>query len=139
MNFTIIGHSADGSYHDRCGDYISKPGVFETQFFREAQKAEFLKTWAHAKYHNTYEDLIILLDGIPDGRLEDEEYEKYEDLEREMEALLPVIKAEHDEAERLRKEAAAEAASQKARKLEADQRARDLAQLEALQRKLGLT
>jgi hypothetical protein len=138
MNYTIIGHTADGSYHDRCGDYISKPGEFETQFFRDDKKAEFLRAWAHAKYHNTYEDLIILLNGIPDGKLEDEEYEQYEDLEREMDPLYAAIDVEHKEAERLRKEVAAEAALAKARQIAHMDRQRDLAQLEALQRKLGV-
>lgn len=146
MNFTIIGHTADSSYHDRCGDYISRRGTFETRFFREKQKAEFLKAWAHAKFHNTYKDLLILMNGVPSESLTpdwnsfmtDEEYEQFEDLEREMEELLPSIKAEHEEAERIRTEEAANAALEKARKLDAEQRARDLAQLEQLQRKLGV-
>jgi len=146
MNYTIIGHTADGSYHDRCGDYISKPGEFETQFFRDDKKEEFLRAWAHAKYHNTYEDLIILLDGIPDGRLEDEEYDRYEDLERELDAFYPEIHAAHEaaeaakkEAEAAKKEAAAQAALAKARQIAAERRARDEAQLLALQKKLGLS
>jgi hypothetical protein len=138
MNYTLIGHTEDGSYHDRCGDFISKPGEFETQFFRDDKKAEFLRAWAHAKYHNTYENLIILLNGIPDSHLEGEEWDQYEDLEREMEPLYATIDAEHKEAERLRKEAAANAAVEKARQIAAQERARDLAQLEALQRKLGV-
>lgn len=138
MNFTIIGHTEDGSYHDRCGDFISKPGEFETQFFRDDKKAKFLHAWAHAKFHNTYENLIILLNGIPDDKLEGSEWDEYEDLEREMEALLPAIKAEYDEAERIRKEAAANAALEKARQIAHMERQRDLQQLEALQRKLGV-
>lgn len=138
MNFTIIGHTEDSSYHDRCGDYISQPGTFETQFFREAQKAEFLRAWAHARFHNTFEDLVILLNGIPEDKLEGDEYYVFQELEREMEDLLPTIKAEHEAAEAIRKEEAANAALQKARKLEAEQRARDLAQLQALQLKLGV-
>ncbi len=138
MNYTIIGHTADGSYHDRCGDYVSKPGEFETQFFREDKKAEFLRAWAHAKYHNTYEDLIILVNGIPEDRLEDDEYYEFQDLEREMEPLYAIIDAEYKEAERLKKEAAAEAALVKARQIAHMERQRDLQQLEALQRKLGV-
>jgi hypothetical protein len=138
MNYTIIGHTEDQSYHDRCGDFISKPGSFETQFFRDDKKSEFLRAWAHAKYHNTYQDLIILLDGIPDGRLEDEEYERYEDLEREMDPLYAEIDAEHKAAEAAKKEAAAQAALAKARQIAAQERARDEAQLLALQKKLGL-
>lgn len=137
-NFTIIGQSDDNSYHDRCGDYISQPGTFELQFFRNEQKAEFLRAWAHAKFHITYENLIIMINGIPEDKLEDDEYYDFQDLEREMEALLPAIHAEHEEAERLRKEAAAEAALNKARQIAHMERQRDLQQLEALQRKLGM-
>jgi hypothetical protein len=137
MNYTLIGHTPDGSYRDRCGDYISKPGEFETKFFRDGEKAEFLRAWAHAKYHNTYEDLIILLDGIPDGRLEDEEYEKYEDLELEMDSLYAEIHAAAEAAEKIRKEAAANAAVEKARQIAHIERQRDLRQLEALKKKLG--
>jgi hypothetical protein len=138
MNYTIIGQTDDNSYHDRCGDYISRPGTFETQFFRDDKKAEFLRAWAHAKYHNTYENLIILLNGIPDSNLEGEEWEQYEDLEREMDPLYAIIDAEHKEAERIRKEAAANAALEKARQIAHMERQRDLQQLEALQRKLGV-
>lgn len=138
MNYTIIGHTEDNSYHDRCGDFISRPGSFETQFFRDDKKAEFLQAWAHAKFHNTYEDLIILLNGIPDSNLEGEEWEQYEDLEREMEALLPAIQAAHEAAEKARKDAAAEAALAKARLIAQQERARDEQQFEALRRKLGV-
>lgn len=137
-NFSIIGQTDDNSYHDRCGDYISCPGIFEIQFFRNEQKAEFLKAWAHAKFHSTYENLIIMMNGIPEDKLEDDEYYDFQDLEREMEALLPTIRAEHEEAERIRKEAAAEAALTKARQIAHMERQRDLQQLEALQRKLGV-
>lgn len=138
MNFTIIGHTEDQSYHDRCGDYISQPGKFETHFFREDQKAEFLREWAFHTFHNTYENLLILINGVPEERMNDIEFEQFEGFEREMDDLYPIIKAEHEAAEKIRKDAAAEAALAKARKIQADQRARDLAQLEALQKKLGV-
>lgn len=139
MNYTIIGHSEDNSYHDRCGDYIRDPGKFDVQFFREDEKEKFLKAWAHARFHNTYETFVILLNGVPDDKLSDEEYDTYQALEGEREAFDAIVKAEHEEAERVRKEAAANAAVEKARKIAADQRARDLAQLAELQRKLGLS
>ena len=138
MNFTIIGHTEDSSYHDRCGDYISQPGQFETQFFREEQKEEFLKAWAHARFHSTYENLIILVNGVPEDKMNEEEYDQFDDLGREREPFDAIVKAEHEEAERIRKEAAANAALEKARQIAAQERARDLAQLEALQRKLGV-
>lgn len=138
MNLTLIGHTADGSYHDRCGDFISKPGSFETHFFREDKKAEFLREWAHARYYNTYEDLIILVNGAPEDKMESEEYEQFEDLEREMDALYPAIHAEHQAAEKARKDAAAEAALTKARQIAHMERQRDEQQFEALRRKLGV-
>jgi len=138
MNFTIIGHTEDQSYHDRCGDYISQPGKFETYFFREEQKAEFLREWAFHTFHRTYEDLLILINGIPEDKMASEEYEQFDALNDEMREVLPIISAEHEAAEKIRKDAAAEAALAKARKIEAEQRARDLAQLEALQKKLGV-
>lgn len=138
MNYTIIGHTEDSSYHDRCGDFISQPGTFETQFFRDERKTEFLRAWAHATFHNTYENLIILINGIPEDQMTSDEYEQFDDLDREMRSVLPQIEMEHNEAERLRKEAAANAALEKARQIAAQQRARDLAQLEELQRKLGM-
>jgi hypothetical protein len=137
MNYTIIGHTKDSSYYDRCGGVISQPGTLETQAFRDDKKAEFLRAWAHASFHNTYEDLLILINGIPIDQYEDDEYEPRA-LEIEMEALLLQVKAEHDEAERIRKEAAANAAAERARRNAAEQRARDLAQLEELQRRLGV-
>lgn len=138
MNYTIIGHTEDSSYHDRCGDYISQPGAFEVQFFREEEKEAFLKAWAHARFHSTYEDLVILVNGVPEDKMTSEEYDAFDDLDREREPFDAIIKAEHEEAERARKEAAANAALEKARQLAAQERARDLAQLEALQRKLGV-
>ena len=138
MNYAIIGNTADYSYQDRCGDHVSRPGKFDTQFFREDAKDEFLRVWAHARYHSTYEDLIIMMNGIPEDKLDGDEYYEFQDLEHEMEALLPIMKAEHDKAEQIRKDAAAEAALAKARKITVDQRASDLVQLEALQRKLGV-
>jgi hypothetical protein len=139
MNYTIIGYTEDYSHQDRCGDWISRPGNFETQFFRDEDKTKFLKAWAHAKFHNTYENLIILLNGIPDGQLNDAEYEAYEDLDRELDPFYAAISAEHDLAEKLRKDAAAEAALVQARQIAARQRAADEAQLKALQKKLGLS
>ena len=138
MNYTIIGHTEDSSYYDRCGDHVSRPGVFETQFFREEEKAAFLKAWAHAKFHNTYETLIILVNGVPEDKMNDAEYEAFEDLERELDTFYAEISAEHEVTEKARKEAAANAAVEKARQIAAQQRARDLAQLEELQRKLGI-
>jgi hypothetical protein len=139
MNYTLIGQTDDSSYHDRCGDFISRPGEFTVLYFPEEDKHAFLWAWAQAKYHNTYENLIILTNGIPEDRLEDDDYYAFQDLEREMDAFYPEIHAKHEAAEAAKKEAAAQAALAKARKIAADQLERDLAQLTALQKKLGLS
>lgn len=117
---------------------VSRPGNFETHFFREENKAAFLQAWARAKYNRTYENLIILLNGIPDGHLADEEWVAYEALEQEMEPLFAKIDTEHREAERLKKEAAADLALATARIIASMERERDLQQLQVLQRKLGI-
>lgn len=138
MNYTIIGHTEDSSYHNRCGDFVRQPGSFETGFFREEQKEEFLLAWARAKFSGGYETLLILVNGVPEDRMNDEEYEAFEDLERELEQFEAHVKAEHEEAERLRKEAAANAALAEAHRLAEIERKRDLQKLEELQRKLGM-
>lgn len=138
MNYTIIGHTEDSSYHDRCGDYVSEPGKFETEFFRDDGKAEFLKAWAHAKFHSTYEDLLILINGIPDNEMNEAEYAAFEIVEAEMKEQEKIVEAEHEVAEAIRKEAAANAAVAKARLIAKQQHDRDLAQLAELQRRLGL-
>lgn len=140
MNYTLIGHTEDSSYHDRCGDYISQPGTFDTFFFRDDREA-FIKAWALASYEkrygDKYEDLIIMIDGIPEDEMNDIEYAALEILETEMRVLEEIIKAEHDAAAAARREAAANAAVEKARLLAKLERERDLQQLEALKRKLG--
>lgn len=136
--YTIIGHTEAETYYDRCGDSHHTPGKFETQFFREDEKEAFLKVWAHALFHNTYENLIILINGVPEERMSEAEYAAFEDLERELDPFIWTVRSEYELAEAARKEAAANAALEKARKIAAEQRANDLAQLEQLQRKLGL-
>lgn len=137
MNYTIIGHTEDNSYHDRCGDYVSRPGKFESKFFREENKDAFIKAWAYDSFHNTYETMIILINGIPSDEMTDEEYVQFEALEEEMYEQQKIVKAEHEEAERIRKEAAANAALEKARNIARLERERDMEQFEALKRKLG--
>lgn len=69
--------------------------------------------------------------------MDEAKYDAFQVLEREMEAFKVQIKAEHEAAEAIRKEAAANAAVERARQIAQEQRARDLQQLEALKRKLG--
>jgi hypothetical protein len=138
MNYTIIGHSADSSYYDRCGDHVSQPGKFETHFFREEQRADFLRAWASAVVCNTYEDLIILIDGVPETAMTEAEWETFSALSDEMYDLQAEVKAERDARIAAAKEAAAQEAVRKAAALARAERERDMQQLAALQRKLGL-
>ena len=139
MTYLIIGHTEDSRHYDRCGDLVGESGEFETKFFRQEDKAAFLREWAHAVFHNTYETLTIVVNGVPVDHMTSEEYEEFEyGVEAEMNEVKKTIEAEHVAAEAKRKEAAANAAVEKARQIAAQERARDLAQLEALQRKLGV-
>ena len=141
-NYTIIKHIAGTSGYDRYGDWDGTDSVFEYEFFRadddEYITNQFIKAWAKAEFGNTYENLIIMINGIPDTEMNEAEWDEFERLSKLMEAEKLIVKAEFEEAKRIQKEKDAEAALQKARQIEADQRRKDLAQLEALQRKLGM-
>ena len=141
MNYTIIGHKEATEKYMGCQEYETVPGEFEAFFFRDDREG-FIKAWANASYEkhygDKYDDLIIMIDGIPDNEMNDAEYAALEILETEMQEHEKIIKAEHDEMAALRREAAANAAVEKARLLAKLERARDLQQFEALQRKLNL-
>lgn len=64
MNYTLIAYNEDSSYHDRCGDYIHRPGSFE--IFFTTDKVEIIETWAKWSLSNKYETLELLLNGVPD-------------------------------------------------------------------------
>jgi hypothetical protein len=142
MNYTIIKHTeAEGGY-DRYGDGYHNPGTFEYEFFRadgdeEYMTNQFIKAWAKAEF-SKYDNLIILVNGIPDTEMNDAEWDEFDRLTKLMQAELLIVKAGFEEAKRIQKEKDAEAALQKAREIAAQQRRADLAQLEALQRKLGI-
>lgn len=139
MNYTIIGYTESSLSYSRCGDNEYTPGELETKFFRESETTEFIKAWAHAVFHTTYENLSILINGAPEHLMDESEWEEFEKLEILMRAELPIIKAQHEADEKIRKEAAAQAALTKARMIAEVERQRDLQQLQQLQRKLGLS
>lgn len=140
MNYTLIGYSEATNGYDRYGEGYGEEGKFEILFFREEEKDKFLRQWAFDEFHSTYDRLEILINGIPTDRMEDAEWDVYEyELEAEMKPIKEIIRTEHEAAEIIRKEAAANAALQKARQIAQQQRAEDERQLKALQRKLGLT
>jgi vacuolar-type H+-ATPase subunit I/STV1 len=138
MNYTIIGHTEDTSYHDRCGDYVSKPGKFETFFFRDDERARFVKLWAQFSHESTYEDLIILLNGCPEDELEGEDEKLFDELGDERAALNIILRDVATEARRLKAERDAAEQVRKAMLAKEAERQRDLQQLAVLQRKLGL-
>ena len=61
MNYTLIAYTENTSHTDRCGDWISEPGAFETFFTTD--KAELIETWANWNFSGNYETLNLLLDG----------------------------------------------------------------------------
>lgn len=136
MSFTIIGHTKAYEYRDRWGDIEDEnPGAFEVKHFRNSAEAEFLKAWAHAEFHQTFEELVILVDGEPILQLDEDVFWSFEERK---EAYKPAIQAEHEAAEAIRQaaeEAEAKALLEKARE---QSRARDMAALETLQRRLGI-
>ena len=70
MNYTLIAYTEeDSSYHDRCGDYIHRPGSFE--IFFTTDKAEIIETWAKWSFSGNYETLELLLNGVPDRHHDD--------------------------------------------------------------------
>ena len=138
MTYLLIGHTESESYYGRCGDLVQHPGKFETKFFRDDRQA-FIQAWAHATIHETFDDLTVVISGVPLDHMTDDEYDElYVPAEAEMIAHQDIVRAERDAAKKAEIEAAAQAAVQKARKLAQAERDHDLAQLAVLQRKLGL-
>ena len=138
MNYTIIGHTEDDSHTDRWGDYISRPGKFETFFFRDDERTGFIELWAKFLHDATYEDLIILLNGCPDNELGDEDDALYFALAAERDTHIEILKAKAAEAKKLIDERNAAERERKAVVAKETERLRDMQQLAALQRKLGL-
>ena len=143
MNYTIIKHTQGDSGYDRCGDYYCNEGTFEHDVFRadgddeEYMEQQFAKAWAMAEL-GEYDDLLILFNGIPETEWNDAEWEEYDRLSKLKDAELIILRAEREEAKRIQREKDAEAALQKARQIAAAERANDLAELQRLQRKLGV-
>jgi hypothetical protein len=140
MNYTIIGY-IEGvvGYRNGYREYDEDvEAVLDIKTFRDDQKAEFLQAWAHQSVNSTYDKFEILLNGIGND-LTDEEYEVYNDLEREMmnEYYQPAKDARAAEIA-AKKERDAQAALAQARLIAARQRAEDERQYQLLQRKLGL-
>lgn len=136
MNYTIIGHSTDTSYHDRGGDFIHEPGAFVT-FFTNDEEA-FVKEWASMEVSELYEDIVILLNGVPDSKMSDEEdieYFKLEDQKNIILAELKQAKIIRTNEEGIRR--SIEAAEKLKLKVQLQAKL-DLEQYEALKKKLGI-
>ena len=136
MNYTLIAHEADSSYFDRCGDFNRQPGKFEIRYSND--RTEFAEQWALVQYAGSWDDLIILLDGKPEADWTDEEQDEYDELESIRYATYVRYQ---DEAVQAREEQKRrdEAAQEQARLAAVEkQRLADLAQLDALKKKLGV-
>ena len=137
MNYTLIAYKEDSSYFNRrCGDFNRQPGRFETHF--STDRAEFAELWARAQYTGSWDELIVLLNGKPEHQFTDEDQEEYNELENlryeaciKLEAQAAVAREAQKRREEEEKERARIAAIEK-------QRCADLAQLEALKKKLGV-
>lgn len=138
MNYTIIGYTEDGSYFDRGGDYVDRPGAFEISHFREFDKESFLNVWADAQYHNRFNYLYILLNGISTDHFTDEELQLYDELELEMFEVLKQVKAKAEEELRVQQEALQRKRVLEEQKEHDRRRQLDLQTLENLKRKLGI-
>jgi hypothetical protein len=137
MNYTLIAYTEDSSYHDRCGDYIHRPGSFETFF--TTNKDELIEQWANWSFSGNYESLDLLLNGIPDNHLNDEEDKIWGELDKARSDRCLILKQEKIERD-------ANAAVEKAREIAAQnvlkakmQRQQDLDTLAALKKKLGVS
>lgn len=136
MNYTLIAYTEDGSYHDRCGDYIHHPGSFETFFTKDRE--ELINTWADWSFNRNFESLELLLNGAPSSELNDEEDRIYDELDDARRNKCEILKQEKSERDRLAELQRKEAAARKA-ELEAHmQWQRDLQTLEQLKKKLGI-
>lgn len=107
--------------------------------YHKPDREFFIHAWANALVNESYEDIIIIIDGIPLDDMTDEEYKKFQELEDEMVIKQNELHALKMEAEAALREANAKAAENMARLLAAHERNRDLEQLEALQKKLGIS
>jgi len=134
MNYTIIVHEEARHGYDRCGDGWNEPGTFEV--FCTSDQTEFVKKWAEfdlKQPSGCWDDFQILYDGVP-TEFDDAHYELERLKDIEYAALKKQAEADKLEAKRRAEE---EARVKAARAVEA-QRQADLAQLEALKKKLGV-
>lgn len=136
MNYTLIAHEEDSSYFDRCGDFNRQEGRFEIYF--STDRVEFAEHWAKTQQNGSWDNLIVLLNGKPEEQWTDEEQAEYWELENiryeayaKQQAEIEKARAEQKLREAERNEQARLIAIEK-------QRVADLAQLEALKKKLGV-
>ena len=137
MNYTLIAHTEDSSYHDRCGDYNHQPGAFE--IFYTTDRDEAVKKWADWSFSGGYDTLEMLINGVPSSHLGDDLFEVYDKLGDDR----ATIEIQLQEEKKLRDQKAAEEKAAKALR-EAElrdqlQRQKDLDTLNALKKKLGVS
>lgn len=136
MNFTLIAHEAGYSYYDRCGNIDTHSDKFEIRY--STDQTEFAEQWASVQNAGEWDDLIILLNGKPESEWTDEEQEAYDELDRIMYTILVRYQTEDAKA-REEKKLRDEEEKERARLIANEkQRLADLAQLEALKKKLGV-
>lgn len=135
MNYNIVAHTEDSSYFDSCGDFNRQDGKFYHEYFTAEET--FIANWADIIVED-YETVTIILDGVTDEYMNDEQFLEYTRLEK-----LAIAAAEDIRAGRARRAEEAKEAYRLA-ELERDkvraelQHQADLQQLAALRAKLGV-
>lgn len=140
MNYTIIGYTEGFSTFDRCGDLQTKDSDFTILTFRD-DRAAFITAWAQMSFNAEYDRLIIMFDGIDFNDMSNEEEARTgarTAFNEMLEAQQP-LKLAHEQKQAAERERLALAAEARARELAREQKERDLAQFEALKKKLGVS
>lgn len=136
MNYFLIAHEADSSYFDRCGDFNRQRGNFQTHY--SGDPIEFGEQWALAQYTYSWDDLIVLINGKPDDKWNDEEQDAYDEVERIRSETYARYTVEAAQAAENRKKIEAEEAETKRKQDIERQRQADLLTFQQLKKKLGV-
>lgn len=139
MNYTLIGFIEGSFFYDQYGDAAAEYGKLEILTFRDDLEA-FIAAWAKMSFNDDYNEIKALFNGISYDDLTNEEAEKYnaEVAFDQMQAAILTLKLAREQEKAAERERLALAAEAKAKELARIQRANDLAQFEALKKKLGM-
>jgi hypothetical protein len=141
MIYTIIGFkNGYDAWRNRERDYENdKPMECRIKSFRENEREAFMQEWAHEDVFCEYDHFEILLNGINEHDMTDQEWEEFSVLEKAIrEQYIPAVRAAKVAAEAEERERRANAAVEQARRLAAQNRENDLRAFNELKRKLNM-